>query len=67
MHEMFVIAWFIGLLISIWVFYGTFGNAMLVDYFPEGRRWWMWPSRIAAMMYFAALVHWHPFQGGFPW
>jgi hypothetical protein len=42
------------------------GNVMLVQMFPEGRRWWMPWSRLAALLPFAALVHFHPFGGLLP-
>lgn len=64
MVAIFGIIWAVGILISTALLYLTFGNAMLVDMFPEGRRWWFWPSRFAAMLFFAAVIHFHPFSVG---
>jgi hypothetical protein len=64
MIAVYAITWFAGLLVSTALLHFTFGNAMLVSMFPEGRRWWFWPSRIAAMLVFAGLVHLHPFSVG---
>jgi len=64
MIAVYAITWFAGLLISVALLHLTFGNAMLVSMFPEGQRWWFWPSRIAAMLFFSAVVHFHPFSVG---
>lgn len=56
------IAWFVGLLVSIYLIYMTWGNAMLVGMFPEGKRWWMPWSRLISLAVFSAVVLYNPFM-----
>lgn len=55
------IGWAALLLVSIGLIYVTWGNAMLVAMFPEGRRWWMPWARLAALAAYSAVVLIHPF------
>lgn len=61
MSALIGILWFVAMLVSIGLIYMTWGNAMLVQMFPEGRKWYDMPSRLASLAVFAAVVHFHPF------
>ncbi|WP_458717029.1 hypothetical protein [Pseudomonas gregormendelii] len=55
------IFWFVGLLLSIYAIFQTVGSAMMVNFFPEGRRWWQFPSQLVSLAVFAAFCINHPF------
>lgn len=61
MTALWAILWVAGLVVSTFGIYVTWGNAMLVGMFPEGRRWWMPWARLASLTLFAAVVLLHPF------
>lgn len=66
MSALIGIAWAFGVLVSSLLIYMTWGNIMLVQMFPEGRRWWMPWSRLAALCVFAVVVLFHPFGSILP-
>lgn len=55
------VLWLIALAITVLMVFELVGMRLMVQYFPEGRRPWMFPSQVAAMMAFAAVVHFNPF------
>lgn len=55
------ILWFVGMVASVFAVLVTVGDLGLTNMFPEGQRWWQWPSRVAALALFAAFVLFHPF------
>ncbi len=57
------IGWFLLLVLSAYIVGAFYGNRDLVNMFPEGRRWWMPWSRMAALGAFAAIVLANPFNG----
>lgn len=63
MTALVAIAWAAGLLLSIYIVHVFIGNHGLVQMFPEGWRWWMPWSRLAALAVFAAVVLANPFTG----
>lgn len=63
MNALYVIIWFIVLLASILAVFEFVGMRTMVNFFPEGRRWWQFPAQIASLAVFAAVVLNHPFGG----
>ena len=63
MTAIVAIGWALGLLVSVVIVHATIGNHGLVQMFPEGHRWWMPWSRLAALCLFAAAVLANPFNG----
>lgn len=61
MTVVLLIVWSLLLLISVAGIYQTIGLHLMVQYFPEGKRWWMFPSQIVALAVFAAVITFHPF------
>lgn len=61
MHALYVIAWFVGIILSIQFMRGTLGYAGLCHMFPEGFRWYTVPLEILSMVIFAFAVLNHPF------
>lgn len=55
------ICWAVCLLVSVVGIYATWGNAQMVQMFPEGRRWWMPLARLLALIVFAVIVLANPF------
>lgn len=55
------VLWFICFCVSTFLVLEFVGNLHLVSMFPEGKRWWMWPARIVALIIFANVIHYHPF------
>lgn len=61
MTALLAILWFLWLVVS-WVLVFEFvGAAALVNMFPEGRKWWLFPAQVISLLSFAACVHFHPF------
>lgn len=63
MGALIAIGWALGLLCTVFGIYVTWGDAQLVNMFPEGRRWWRPWTRLIALTVFAAVVLANPFQG----
>jgi hypothetical protein len=61
MESVMAFLWLAWLLVSVLGVFQTVGVRLMVMYFPEGRRWWLFPSQIIALAVFAAAVHFHPF------
>lgn len=61
MNALLVIAWFIALLLSIGAVFQFVGLRAMLQFFPEGRRWWTLPTQLASLACFAAVVHFQPF------
>jgi hypothetical protein len=61
MSASLAIGWAFALIVSVWVVFQTVGLARMVAFFPEGRRWWMFPAQIASLALFAIIVLKHPF------
>lgn len=61
MGAVFAIGWFLLLLLSIFAIYRSVGVHFMVNFFPEGRRWYWLPLQLLSLASFAALVHFHPF------
>ena len=61
MESLMAFLWLVWLLASVWGVFQTVGAHLMVMYFPEGKRWWLFPSQIIALAFFAAAVHFHPF------
>lgn len=64
MAALIVIAWFVCLLLSIWLVFNFVGAAGLVRMFPEGWRWWLLPVQWLSLAFFAAMVLINPFMKG---
>jgi len=54
------IAWFIWLLISIYVVFDLVGSHLMCRMFPEGNTWWSLPARWLSLANFAACVLLNP-------
>lgn len=61
MNAVFAIIWFIALFASIVLIFNFIGMHGMVTFFPEGRRWWMFPLQILSLTLFSALVLINPF------
>lgn len=61
MNATIAIFWFLGLLLSICVVFEVVGLRRMVQMFPEGNRWWLFPAQLGSLAIFAALVHYNPF------
>lgn len=55
------IAWFLGMALALIAIYQTVGMHLMVNFFPEGKRWWQIPAHLASLALFAALSINHPF------
>ena len=62
MAHLFAIGWALWLLAAALGIYGTVGNAALVAMFPEGKRWWHFPSEVIALCHFALVVLYNPWR-----
>jgi drug/metabolite transporter superfamily protein YnfA len=56
-----VVVWFLVLLFSMHLVFEVVGLRRMVQFFPEGRRWWMLPAQLVSLAIFAAVVLNHPF------
>lgn len=63
MNVIAILLWVVGTVISILAIYQTVGCHLMVSYFPEGKRWWIFPSQLVALSVFAAFMAFHPFGG----
>ncbi|SUE95894.1 Uncharacterised protein [Ectopseudomonas mendocina] len=63
MSALIVIGWFIFTLVSIGCVLQFVGSLLMVEFFPEGKRWWMWPLRWVSLAFFAGMVLINPFWG----
>ncbi len=61
MNALLVIGWFIALLLSLGAVFQFVGLRTMLEFFPEGRRWWVFPAQLASLAFFAAVVHFEPF------
>jgi len=61
MSALLAIAWFLMLLLAICLIFMLVGLHRMVHMLPEGKRWWLFPSQLASLAFFAALVHFNPF------
>lgn len=61
MAALLAIAWFVGMIVSIFLIFELIGCASMVRMFPEGRRWWLLPVQLGSLAFFAALVLFNPF------
>lgn len=61
--SLYMLLWFPLLFVSVIAVFQLVGTRLMVCYFPEGRRWWMFPSQLLSLVAFAAIVINHPFQG----
>lgn len=61
MTALLTIAWLLCLAASLLAIYQTVGAHLMVTFFPEGKRWWMFPAQMASLAAFAAVVTFHPF------
>lgn len=64
MAALLAIAWFVGMIVSIFLIFELIGCASMVRMFPEGRRWWLLPAQLGSLAFFAALVLFNPFMKG---
>jgi hypothetical protein len=56
MSLLYPIIWFVLMFISTKAVFVFVGMSSLVSMFPEGRRWWQFPSQIISLCIFALLV-----------
>jgi len=63
MSNLYAICWFLMLAVSILSVFELVGMRSMVNFFPEGRRWWQFPAQFLSLAVFAAIVINHPFQG----
>lgn len=63
MTELMAILWFIMLLLSVAAVFNFIGSALMVQFFPEGRRWWQLPAQLLSLAFFGAMVLLNPFWG----
>lgn len=61
MIAVYAIGWFLLLAVSILSVFELVGMRSMVNFFPEGRRWWQLPAQLASLGVFAAIVINHPF------
>lgn len=62
----YTLTWLILLAFSIYLVFVLVGMRLMVQFFPEGRRWWQTPVQLLALMFFALVVLYQPF-GALPW
>lgn len=61
MEAVWVIVWLAAMLTAIVAVYQTVGVHLMVQYFPEGKRWWMLPAQLLAIAVFGVICAFHPF------
>lgn len=62
MAALYIIIWFLLLIASIVMVFEFVGMHLMVRYFPEGRRAWMFPMQLISLAIFAAAVAFHPWR-----
>lgn len=62
MSALLHIGWAVWLLLSIALVFKMVGMRLMVNFFPEGQRWWQFPAQLASLGFFAAAVLNHPFS-----
>lgn len=63
MSNLYAIVWFLLLAFSILSVFELVGMRSMVNFFPEGRRWWQLPAQLVSLAIFAAIIINHPFKG----
>jgi drug/metabolite transporter superfamily protein YnfA len=63
MSSLYAIGWFLLLAVSILSVFELVGMRTMVNFFPEGRRWWQLPAQLVSLAIFAVIVISHPFKG----
>ena len=63
MSSLYAIGWLLLLAVSTLSVFELVGMRLMVNFFPEGRRWWHLPTQLVSLAIFAAIVINHPFQG----
>ena len=61
MNISLIVLWAIGLLVSLFFTYQTFGWTLMCNYFPEGKRWWMPWAKFVSIASYTALIVFRPF------
>ncbi len=59
---LYTILWLIILFASMRAVWTYVGLSYMVNMFPEGRRWWLFPVQLLTMAVFAVVVLYHPFK-----
>lgn len=62
MTALITIAWLVCLLVALGLVFQFVGLRAMMTFFPEGRRWWIFPAQLASLAFFAAVVLCHPFS-----
>lgn len=58
---LYAILWIVGLILAILAIYQTIGLHFMVNFFPEGKRWYQVPFQWLSLVSFATLILFHPF------
>jgi hypothetical protein len=61
MHTLLSIGWFLLMMLSVYSVFATVGLHRMVQFFPEGKRWWMFPAQAASLTFYGAVMHYFPF------
>lgn len=61
MTALIPILWALWFAISVGAVFECVGWRSMVQFFPEGRRWWMFPVQLVSLGNFAACVLFNPF------
>jgi hypothetical protein len=60
-HDIKVIVWFVGWLVTMYSMYECLAPTNLVRMFPEGDRWWRLPVAFISIALYSAVLLNHPF------
>lgn len=60
-NSFYTVLWLIWLLTALFAVYQSVGLHFMVNFFPEGKRWYQIPLQLISLGYFALVVLKHPF------